>query len=285
MFERFTEKARRTIFFARYEASQFGSPEIDLEHLLLGLLREDKRLYSRWIPKAHPEAVRSRIEKWEPKQPKISTSVDLPLSNASKQVLFRAKDEADRLNSKHISTEHLLLGLLHERNSPTTKLLLELGADLAKLRDEFAMHTPDLETPSALDLVRTRLSRETAGNIVIHGERRVLRFVLETVAKHRQMKWFWHKQSWTPRDAVSERKTGKVSLDLSLADDSVNFELLNDGWKKDHCVVCYWELFESKEDAEHGTGYTNGRDWVCLECYERFWDRPDFVGSSYSEIT
>ena len=45
MFERYTEKARRTIFFARYEASQFGSPVIDTEHLLLGLLREDKSLY------------------------------------------------------------------------------------------------------------------------------------------------------------------------------------------------------------------------------------------------
>ncbi|MGC4053504.1 MAG: Clp protease N-terminal domain-containing protein [Paludibaculum sp.] len=42
MFERYTEKARRVIFFARYEASQFGSPYIETEHLLLGLLREDK---------------------------------------------------------------------------------------------------------------------------------------------------------------------------------------------------------------------------------------------------
>ena len=44
MFERYTEKARRVIFFARYEASQFGSPYIETEHLLLGLLREDKAL-------------------------------------------------------------------------------------------------------------------------------------------------------------------------------------------------------------------------------------------------
>ncbi len=44
MFERYTEKARRTIFFARYEASLFGSPYIETEHLLLGLLREDKAI-------------------------------------------------------------------------------------------------------------------------------------------------------------------------------------------------------------------------------------------------
>jgi ATP-dependent Clp protease ATP-binding subunit ClpC len=46
MFERYTEKARRAIFFARYEASQFGSPYIESEHLLLGLLCETKSLYT-----------------------------------------------------------------------------------------------------------------------------------------------------------------------------------------------------------------------------------------------
>ena len=51
MFERYTEKARRSIFFARYEASQFGSPVIDTEHLLLGLLREDKALAGRVLGK------------------------------------------------------------------------------------------------------------------------------------------------------------------------------------------------------------------------------------------
>ena len=50
MFERYTEGARRTIFFARYEASQIGSAYIETEHLLLGLLREDKALFHRLLP-------------------------------------------------------------------------------------------------------------------------------------------------------------------------------------------------------------------------------------------
>jgi ATP-dependent Clp protease ATP-binding subunit ClpC len=49
MFERYTEKARRVIFFARYEASQYGSPYIETEHLLLGSLREDKVLTNRLL--------------------------------------------------------------------------------------------------------------------------------------------------------------------------------------------------------------------------------------------
>jgi len=54
MFERYTEKARRVIFFARYEASQFGSPYIETEHLLLGLLREDKQLANRFLRPMRP---------------------------------------------------------------------------------------------------------------------------------------------------------------------------------------------------------------------------------------
>jgi len=58
MFERYTEKARRVIFFARYEASQFGSPYIETEHLLLGLLREDKALTNRFL-RSHASVDRS----------------------------------------------------------------------------------------------------------------------------------------------------------------------------------------------------------------------------------
>ncbi len=49
MFERYTEKARRVIFFARYEASQFGAAQIEAEHILLGLIREDKHLTTRFF--------------------------------------------------------------------------------------------------------------------------------------------------------------------------------------------------------------------------------------------
>jgi ATP-dependent Clp protease ATP-binding subunit ClpC len=69
MFERYTEKARRVIFFGRYEACQYGSPEIDTEHLLLGLLREDQALHH-WLPKTDPETVRRRVaDEHSPERP------------------------------------------------------------------------------------------------------------------------------------------------------------------------------------------------------------------------
>jgi len=139
MFERYTEKARRAIFFARYEASQFGSPNIETEHLLLGLLREDKALTNRFLHShGSVEAIRKKIEGHTVIREKVSTSVDLPLSNESKRVLAYANEEAERLGHKHIGTEHLLLGLLREEQCFAATLLKELGVGLAKVREELA---------------------------------------------------------------------------------------------------------------------------------------------------
>ena len=124
MFERYTEKARRVIFFARYEASQFGSPCIETEHLLLGLLREDKALANRFLrSSASVESIRKQIEAHTTLREKVSTSVDLPLSHECKRVLAYAAEEAERLNHKHIGTEHLLLGLLREDQALTNRFL------------------------------------------------------------------------------------------------------------------------------------------------------------------
>src|SRR3954452_3064009 len=139
MFERYTEKARRVIFFARYEASQFGSPYIETEHLLLGLLREDKALTNRFLRShASVESIRKQIEAHTTIREKVSTSVDLPLSNECKRVLAYAAEEAERLGHKHIGTEHLLLGLLREEKCFASEILQERGLKLAQIRDELA---------------------------------------------------------------------------------------------------------------------------------------------------
>src|ERR1035437_1896098 len=93
MFERYTEKARRVIVFAGSEASQFGSPYIETEHLLLGLLREDKSLPFRFLRShASVESIRKQIEEHPTIREKVSTSVDLPLS--------RSEDDTSELQSR-----------------------------------------------------------------------------------------------------------------------------------------------------------------------------------------
>lgn len=136
MFERYTEKARRIIFFARFEASQFGSPYIETEHLLLGILREDKALTFRFLKADPAESIRKQIDSRTLHGKKISTSVDLPLSNECKRVLEHSAQEADGLSDKHIGPEHLLLGLLREEKCFAAEILMERGLRLATVREE-----------------------------------------------------------------------------------------------------------------------------------------------------
>jgi ATP-dependent Clp protease ATP-binding subunit ClpC len=148
MFERYTEKARRVIFFARYEASQFGSPYIETEHLLLGLLREDKALTNRFLRShASVESIRKQIEGHTTIREKVSTSVDLPLSNECKRVLAYAAEEAERLSHKHIGTEHLLLGLLREEKCFAAEILHERGLRLGTIREELARTSQEKAAP------------------------------------------------------------------------------------------------------------------------------------------
>ncbi|MFZ1085230.1 MAG: ATP-dependent Clp protease ATP-binding subunit [Terracidiphilus sp.] len=148
MFERYTEKARRVIFFARYEASQFGSPYIETEHLLLGLLREDKALTNRFLRShASVDSIRKQIETHTTIREKVSTSVDLPLSNECKRVLAYAAEEAERLGHKHIGTEHLLLGLLREEKCFAAEILQERGLKLAQIREELGRVTQEKVQP------------------------------------------------------------------------------------------------------------------------------------------
>src|SRR6266581_7951909 len=137
MFERYTEKARRAIFFGRYEASHFGSSFIDTEHLLLGILRDDKDLVRQVLPKVDYEKVRESVaSRVKPDAKSIPTSVDLALSDHAKHVLKYSAEEADRLNHRHIGTEHLLLGLVRDKKFASAEFLLPFGAGLTALREK-----------------------------------------------------------------------------------------------------------------------------------------------------
>jgi ATP-dependent Clp protease ATP-binding subunit ClpC len=139
MFERYTEKARRVIFFARYEASQFGASQIEAEHILLGLIREDKNLTTRFFQRTHVniENIRKDIEERAVPRERIGLSnIDLPLSSEAKRVLAFAAEESERLGNRHIGTEHLLLGLLREENSPAAEILYDKGLRLSEIRQD-----------------------------------------------------------------------------------------------------------------------------------------------------
>jgi ATP-dependent Clp protease ATP-binding subunit ClpC len=138
MFERYTERARRVLFFARYEASQLGSASIETEHLLLGLIREGKGLTSRLFSRSHVslDTIRKEIEGRSESREKVSTSVEIPFSAETKRSLQYAVEEADRLLHNYIGTEHLLLGILHEDRSLAATILVDKGMSLSVVRED-----------------------------------------------------------------------------------------------------------------------------------------------------
>jgi lipoprotein-releasing system ATP-binding protein len=137
MFERYTEKTRRVIFFSRFEVSTLGGHEIDTEHLLLGLLQEDAGLLQQLVkPPFDAETIRLQIrEAAQRGGERTSTSVDLPLSEDSKRALAFAADEAERLRHRHISSEHLLLGILRQEGCRAAQVLRQNGLTLDAARE------------------------------------------------------------------------------------------------------------------------------------------------------
>jgi hypothetical protein len=139
MFERYTEKARRVVFFARYEASMYGSPAIETEHLLLGLLREDYKTAKHLLPGLRTKnQIQNQIESQITRRDRIPTSVEMPLSKECKQVLTLASEESKKIGHKHVGTEHLLLGLLRIDGGIAAGILRENLFDLDKLREEIS---------------------------------------------------------------------------------------------------------------------------------------------------
>src|ERR1039457_3831693 len=149
MFERYTEVARRTVFFARYEASVFVSPYIETEHLLLGLLREDHSFRNR-LPAGAAEQIRKRIEERVPQpERRTATSVDLPRSQDSRRALACAAGG----ERGAAAPSHRLLpsasGILRIETSTAAVLLQEFGIDYAGYREVAAGLQASLPLPAS----------------------------------------------------------------------------------------------------------------------------------------
>ncbi len=136
MFERYTEGARRVIFFARYEASQYGSRLIEPEHMLLGLLRERPSLLQGRLSVDPVTKLRPEIEPQLKKGPRFTTSVEVPLSEESKQALGNASAEAERLSHTYVGTEHILFGILAEQKCPASRVLRAHGLNVFVPQEE-----------------------------------------------------------------------------------------------------------------------------------------------------
>ena len=140
MFERFTETARRTLFFARYEASELSGTAIEPEHILLGLLRADDGL----TPHGFVAAELSYADAKETIRPtlagrhQIPVSQEIPFSAPARRVLECAVREADGFGHRHVDAGHLLLGVLGENGSFAARMLDTHGMKVDDLRRHVA---------------------------------------------------------------------------------------------------------------------------------------------------
>jgi ATP-dependent Clp protease ATP-binding subunit ClpA len=137
MFERFTDRARRVVVLAQEEARVLNHNYIGTEHILLGLLREGEGVAAKALESLglHLEAVRQQVEQIIGKGQQVPAG-HIPFTPRAKKVLELSLREALQLGHDYIGTEHILLGLLSEGEGVAAQVLVRLGADLKRVRQQ-----------------------------------------------------------------------------------------------------------------------------------------------------
>jgi heme-degrading monooxygenase HmoA len=143
MFERYSESARRTLFFARYEVAQSGGFTIEPEHLILGILRDSPQTILRFAaPGTTGDAIREALRLPSGRE-KVSTSVEIPFSADTRDALARTAIEADDLKNHWIRPEHLLLGVMVKTSGAAASALHDAGVGVDAIREHLRQAPED----------------------------------------------------------------------------------------------------------------------------------------------
>src|ERR671911_701590 len=137
MFERFTDRARRVVVLAQEEARMLNHNYIGTEHILLGLIHEGEGVAAKALESLgiSLEAVRQKVEEIIG-HGQQSPSGHIPFTPRAKKVLELSLREALQINHSYIGTEHILLGLIREGEGVAAQVLVKLGADLNRVRNQ-----------------------------------------------------------------------------------------------------------------------------------------------------
>ena len=137
MFERFTDRARRVVVLAQEEARMLNHNYIGTEHILLGLIHEGEGVAAKSLESlgVSLESVRSQVEEIIG-QGQQAPSGHIPFTPRAKKVLELSLREALQLGHNYIGTEHILLGLIREGEGVAAQVLVKLGADLNRVRQQ-----------------------------------------------------------------------------------------------------------------------------------------------------
>ncbi|MEO9236713.1 MAG: Clp protease N-terminal domain-containing protein, partial [Jatrophihabitantaceae bacterium] len=158
MFERFTDRARRVVVLAQEEARMLNHNYIGTEHILLGLIHEGEGVAAKAMESLgiSLEAVRQQVEEIIG-QGQQAPSGHIPFTPRAKKVLELSLREALQLGHNYIGTEHILLGLIREGEGVAAQVLVKLGADLNRVRQQ------------VIQLLNGYQSKEPAGGNATEG--------------------------------------------------------------------------------------------------------------------
>jgi ATP-dependent Clp protease ATP-binding subunit ClpC len=137
-YDRFTDRARKVIAYARQEAQRFNHDYIGTEHILLGLIKEGSGVAANVMRNLDIDIkkIRLEVEKMVQSSPDVVTKGQLPLTPRAKKVMEFSLEEARALGHNYIGTEHILLGLLRESEGVAAHVLMNLGLKLDEVREE-----------------------------------------------------------------------------------------------------------------------------------------------------
>jgi ATP-dependent Clp protease ATP-binding subunit ClpA len=138
MFERFTDRARRVVVLAQEEARLLNHNYIGPEHMLLGLIHEGEGVAAKALESLgiSLEAVRAQVQEEIIGQDQRAPVGHIPFTPRAKKVFELSLREALQLGHNYIGTEHILLGLVREGEGVAAQVLVKLGADLARVRQQ-----------------------------------------------------------------------------------------------------------------------------------------------------
>src|SRR5688572_13204349 len=138
MFDRFTDRAKKVMNLARQEAQRLNHEYIGTEHILLGLVQEGSGVAANVLKNLDIDLkkIRQEVEKLVKAGPSMVTMGQLPFTPRAKKVLELALEEASNLGHNYIGTEHILLGLIRERDGKAAKVLTNLSVKLETVREE-----------------------------------------------------------------------------------------------------------------------------------------------------
>jgi ATP-dependent Clp protease ATP-binding subunit ClpC len=138
MHDKFTERVRKVMYLSREEAARLQHDYIGTEHLLLGVIREGEGIAATVLNNLglDLDAIRQAVENVVSPSGNTLTIGEIPFTPRAKRVLELAVDEARQLGHNYVGTEHLLLGLIREGEGVAARVLVELGLDRKKVREE-----------------------------------------------------------------------------------------------------------------------------------------------------